>query len=76
MRGKSIEGKYIGDAIGVCQCELHEGLLNKKLAKRHHCIAKKCKYLVKTSEDAWEKKDSYRNYGGRKVSGGRERFGW
>lgn len=67
MRGKSIEGKYIGDGIGYCTCQAHEGLLNKRIAKKHKCLAKKCRHLVKTSEEAWERKDRYRNAGGRKA---------
>ena len=61
MRQKSIDGKYIGDAIVYCHCELHPGALNRKLAINHKCIAKKCKYLEKYSEDAWKKKYEYRN---------------
>lgn len=61
MREKSIDGKWIGDAIGFCHCERHKGAVNKKLAYEHKCVAKKCKYLEKYSEDAWKKKDEYKN---------------
>jgi hypothetical protein len=61
MREKSIDGTYIGDAIGYCHYEQHTGALNKKLAYKHKCIAKKCKHLEKYSEEAWKKKDHYRN---------------
>lgn len=61
MRQKSINGKYISDAIGYCHCEWHPGALNRKLAINHKCIAKKCKHLEKYSEDAWNKKHDYRN---------------
>lgn len=61
MRIKDINGRYIGDAIGYCHCIRHEGAVNKKLAFEHKCIAKRCKYLEKYSEDAWKKKDVYKN---------------
>lgn len=41
MREKSIDGKYIGDAIGFCHYSKHEGAINRKLAYEHRCIAKK-----------------------------------
>ena len=59
MREKSITGKYIGNAIGYCHCKTHKGALNKELAYRHKCIAKKCKYLEKYSEEQWRKKEKY-----------------
>lgn len=61
MRQKDIHGKYIGDAIGYCHYEAHPGALNKRLAKEHRCIAKKCKHLEKYSEDAWQLKKAYKN---------------
>ena len=54
MRERDINGKYIGDAIGYCHCEWHKGALNKKLAKEHKCVGKKCKYLEKY-EEVWNK---------------------
>ena len=63
MRQQDINGKYIGDAIGYCHYEKHEGALNYKLAKEHKCIAKHCKHLEKYSEDAWRYKKRYRNKG-------------
>ena len=59
MREIDINGKYIGNAIGYCHCPRHEGALNHDLAYKHKCIAKKCKYLEKYSEDAWRKKERY-----------------
>lgn len=63
MREKDINGKYIGNAIGFCHCKEHEGALNKSLAYKHKCVAKKCKHLEKYNEYAWAKKDTYRNRG-------------
>ena len=60
MRRISISGKYISDAIGFCHYERHPGALNRKLARKHKCIAKKCKHLEKYSEDAWERKRKVR----------------
>ena len=39
-REKDINGKYIGNAIGFCHCELHKGALNSELARKHKCIGK------------------------------------
>ena len=61
MRERSIYGDYIGDAIGYCRYSKHPGALNYKIAKKHKCIAKKCKYLEKYSEDAWRKHSKYNN---------------
>ena len=61
MREKSITGKWISNAIGYCHCERHKGALNKDLANKHKCIAKKCKYLEKYNEDAWRYKPIYKN---------------
>ena len=61
MREKSIDGKYIGDAIGYCNYSKHPGAINRKLAYEHRCIAKKCKHLQKYSEDAWKLKQKYKN---------------
>lgn len=55
MTELDINGKYIRNAIGYCECEKHKGALNRELAYKHKCIAKKCKYLVKYSEEAWQK---------------------
>lgn len=55
MREKDINGKYIGNAIGYCHCERHKGALNKELAYKHKCVAKKCKYLEKYSAGVWDK---------------------
>lgn len=60
-RQKDINGKYIGDAIGYCHCARHLGAINRKIAREHKCIAKKCKYLEKYSEDAWKLKQKYKN---------------
>ena len=59
MREKSITGKYIGNAIGYCHCKAHTGALNKELAYKHKCIAKRCKWLEKYNDDAWRKKERY-----------------
>ena len=61
MREKSIDGNYIGDAIGFCHYSKHKGAINRKLAYEHRCIAKNCKYLEKYSEDAWKPKQKYKN---------------
>lgn len=61
MREVDINGKYIGDAIGFCHYGKHEGALNSRIARRHKCLAKKCKYLEKYNEESWRLKDSYRN---------------
>ena len=67
MRVKDINGKYISNAIGYCTCPLHLGALNRELGYKHKCIGKKCKYLVKTNQKAWELQQ-YRNVqkGGKK----------
>lgn len=59
MREKSITGKYIGNAIGYCHCKAHTGALNKELAYKHKCIAKRCKWLEKYNDDAWRRKERY-----------------
>ena len=59
MREKDINRNYIGNAIGYCHCETHKGALNRSLAIRHKCIAKKCKYLEKYNEESWRKKERY-----------------
>ena len=61
MREKSIEGKMINNAIGFCHCAEHKGALNKEIARKHKCIAKKCRHLEKYNEDAWRQKPAYRN---------------
>ena len=61
MREKSIDGKIINNAIGFCHCEAHKGALNKELAYKHKCIAKKCKYLEKYNEESWNVKQKYKN---------------
>ena len=61
MREKSITGKYISNAIGYCHYEAHKGALNKELAMKHKCIAKKCKYLEKYNEESWNVKPKYKN---------------
>ena len=53
----------INNAIGFCHCEAHKGALNKELAYKHKCIAKKCKYLEKYNEESWRQKPAYRNRG-------------
>lgn len=60
MREKDINGNYIGNAIGYCHCIKHPGALNHKLAFQHKCIGKKCKFLEKYSDKAFEKQ-KYRN---------------
>lgn len=57
MREKSITGKYIGNAIGYCHCKAHTGALNKELAYKHKCIAKRCKWLEKYNDEAWRRKE-------------------
>ena len=61
MREKSITGKWVNNAIGYCHCEAHKGALNKELATKHKCIAKKCKYLEKYNEESWNVKPKYKN---------------
>ena len=61
LREQDINGKWIGNAIGFCHYNKHPGSLNKDIAYQHHCIAKKCRFLEKYSEEAWEKKHTYRN---------------
>ena len=63
MRIKSITGRYISNPIGYCKCERHPGGLNRELAYKHKCIAKKCKYLEKFDEESWKhnKKQKYKN---------------
>ena len=61
MREKSIDGKIIKNAIGFCHCEAHKGALNRELARKHKCIAKKCKYLEKYNEESWNVKPKYKN---------------
>ena len=61
MREKSITGKWISNAIGYCHCERYKGALNKDLANKHKCIAKKCKYLEKYNEESWNVKPKYKN---------------
>ena len=63
MREKSIDGKIIKNAIGFCHYEGHAGALNKELAKKHKCIAKRCRHLEKYREDAWRQKPVYKNRG-------------
>ena len=59
MREKSITGKYIGNAIGYCHCKAHTGALNKELAYKHKCIAKRCKWLEKYNDEAWRRNSCY-----------------
>ena len=61
MREKSIDGKIIKNAIGFCHCEAHNGALNRELARKHKCIAKKCKHLKKYNEESWNVKQKYKN---------------
>ena len=56
----SINQTYISNAIGYCHYDKHPGALNRELAYKHKCIAKKCKYLEKYSKEAWERQ-KYRN---------------
>lgn len=60
-----INGKYIHNAIGYCHYPMHPGALNRELGYKHKCIGKKCKYLEKTNEKAWEKQ-AYFNVNKRK----------
>lgn len=55
MREISIDGNYIGNAIGYCHYEAHKGALNRQLAYKHKCIGKKCKYLEKYNEESWKR---------------------
>ena len=57
----SIDGKYIKNAIGYCNCENHPGALNRELAYKHKCLAKKCKWLEKYNEESWRLSQKYRN---------------
>lgn len=61
MKEKSITGKMITNAIGFCHFEGHKGALNREMAYKHKCIAKKCKYLEKYNEESWNIKPKYRN---------------
>ena len=63
MREISIDGKIIKNAIGFCHCEAHKGALNRELARKHKCIAKKCKHLEKYNEEIWRQKPAYKNRG-------------
>lgn len=62
MREKDINGRWISNAIGYCHCEKHPGALNHVLGYKHKCIGKKCKYLEKYNDKAWERQ-IYRNIG-------------
>lgn len=57
MREKAINGKYIGNAIGYCHCDAHKGALNRELAYKHKCLAKRCKWLEKYNEAVWRPKE-------------------
>lgn len=57
----SIYGTYIGNAIGFCHYTKHPGALNKAIAYKHKCLAKKCKYLQKYDEQSWRYKQTYTN---------------
>ena len=61
MREISICGKMISNAIGYCHCEAHKGALNRELARKHKCKAKKCKYLEKYNEESLRQKPVYKN---------------
>lgn len=61
MKEKSITGKMITNAIGFCHFEGHKGALNREMAYKHKCIAKKCKYLEKYNEESWNVKPKYKN---------------
>lgn len=63
MREKSIDGKMISNAIGFCHYEAHPGALNRELAIKHKCIAKKCRHLAKYNEESWRQKPAYKNRG-------------
>ena len=63
MREISIYGKMISNSIGYCHCDRHKGALNREIAYKHKCIAKKCKYLEKYNEKSWRQKPVYRNRG-------------
>lgn len=65
MRELSIDGVYIRNAIGYCECDRHKGAVNREIAVKHKCMTKKCKYLTKYSEEAWQK-DRYCNNHGNK----------
>ena len=59
-REKDIHGKYIGNAIGYCHSEVHPGALNREIAYKHKCLAKKCSNLEKYDEESWRKKEKCR----------------
>lgn len=61
MRELSIYGTYIGNAIGYCHLSRHPGALDRTIAYKHKCLAKKCKYLEKYNEQSWRYKQSYTN---------------
>ena len=61
MRIKDINGNMISNAIGFCHCDRHPGALNRTLAYKHKCIAKKCKHLEKYNEEIWNIKPKYKN---------------
>lgn len=54
MRVKDINGKYVSNAIGYCHCPTHPGALTRQQGYKHKCIGKKCKYLEKTNDKAWQ----------------------
>lgn len=54
----SINQTYISNAIGYCHYDKHPGALNRELAYKHKCIAKKCRHLEKYSNEAWERKNT------------------
>ena len=56
-----MHGNMISNAIGFCHCEDPKGALNRELAYKHKCIAKKCKYLEKYNEESWNIKPRYKN---------------
>ena len=43
------------NAVGYCLYRQHEGNLNRRTVKRHHCIEKNCPFLIKYEDnDFWK----------------------
>ena len=61
-RVQTIHGDYISEENAIAYCDYceHEGYMDRKLCKERHCLAKKCKHLIKINEKAFERQ-KYRN---------------
>lgn len=54
MIEKSIDEKWINNAIGFCHYEAHPGALNRELARKHKCVQKKMQALGKVQRGIME----------------------